>query len=98
MPTGIRILATVLTGGSVVASAQLAGALFVSLIVLFGLRWRTGMLAVIAVVAVNLLCPGGAYRVISTALLPVQILNANVAGCRQAAIDEERHRPYPPTR
>ena len=88
-------LAAVLTGGSLVASAQLAGALFVGLATFLGFRWRTSMLAVIAVVAVNVFYPGGAYRVVSAALLPLQVLNSNVAGCRQAAIDEERKRPYP---
>ena len=86
---------TVLTGGSLVASARLAGALFVGLAIFFGFRWRTSLLAVIAVVAVNVCYPGGASRVVSAALLPLQVLNSNVAGCRQAAIDEERKRPYP---
>ncbi len=87
--------ATALTGGSLLASAQLAGALFVGLAIFFGFRWRTSMLAVIAVVAMNVFYPGGAYRVVSAALLPLQVLNSNVAGCRQAAIDEERQRKYP---
>jgi len=78
-----------------VASAQLAGALFVGFASFLGFRWRTSMLAVIAVVAVNVFYPGGAYRVVSAALLTLQVLNSNVAGCRQAAIDEERKRPYP---
>ena len=88
-------LATALTGGSLVASAQLAGALFVGLAAFLGFRWRTSMLAVIAVVAVNVLYPGGADRVVSAALYPLQALNSNVTGCRQAAIDEERKRHYP---
>jgi hypothetical protein len=93
--------ATVLTGGSLVASAQLAGALFVGLAFFFGFRWRTSMVAVIVVVAVNLLFPGGADQVISAAMFPLQALSSNAVGCRQtekkAAIEEERQRPYPPT-
>jgi hypothetical protein len=91
---------TVLTGGSLVASAQLTGALFVGFAFFFGFRWRTSMLAVIVVVAMNVLFPGGADRVLSTALFPLQALSSNAAGCRQAekkaAIEEERQRPYPP--
>ena len=87
--------ATALTGGSLVASAQLAGAFFVGLATCLGFRWRTSVLAVIAVVAVNVFYPGGADRVVSAALLPLQVLNSNVVGCRQAAIDEDRKRPYP---
>ena len=87
--------ATALTGGSLLASVQLAGVLFVGLAIFFGFRWRTSMLAVIAVVAVNVFYPGGAYRVASAVLLPLRILNSNVAGCHQAAIDEERQRHYP---
>jgi hypothetical protein len=87
--------ATVFTGGSVVASAQLAGVIFLGLAIFLGFRWRTGMLAVVAVIAMNLIYPGGAHRVVRAALLPLRILNANVAGCQQAAINEERQRHYP---
>jgi hypothetical protein len=86
--------ATALTGGSLVASAQLAGALFLGLAIFFGFRWWAGMLAVIAVVAVNVFYPGGAYRVVSAALYPLQVANSNAAGCRQAAMEEERRHPY----
>jgi hypothetical protein len=83
-----------------VASAQLAGALFLGFAFFFGFRWRTSMLAVIVVVALNLLFPGGADRVLSAVLFPLQALSSNAAGCRQAekkaAIGEERQRPYPP--
>jgi hypothetical protein len=86
---------TVLTGGSLVASALFAGVLFLGFAVYFGFHWQTGILALIAVVALNLFYPGGAPRVLSTALLPLKILNANVAGCQQRAMDEERKRPWP---
>jgi hypothetical protein len=93
--------ATVLTGGSVVASAQLAGALLLGLSTFFGFRWRTSALAVIVVIAVNVLYPGGADGVLSAALSPLQAISSNAEGCRQAdrkaAIEEERRRPYPPT-
>ena len=87
-------LATLLTGGSLVASIQLAGALFVGLAIFFGFRRRTGVLAVLAVVAVNVFYPGGAYRVVSAALLPLRVLNSKVAGYPQAVMDEERRHPY----
>jgi hypothetical protein len=97
---GVVVGATVLTGGSLLASTQLAGALFVGLALFFGFRWRTSALAVIVVIVVNVLYPGGADRVLSAALFPLKAISSNAEGCRQAdkkaAIEEERRRPYPP--
>jgi hypothetical protein len=87
--------ATALTGGSLVASAELAVALFLVLAIFLGFRWHTSLVAVIAVVAVNVCYPGGAFRIVTAALLPLRVLNANVAGCQRAAIEEERQRHYP---
>jgi hypothetical protein len=87
--------ATVLTGGSLTASVQLAGVVFLGLAIFLGFNRRSAVLAAIAVVVLNVIYTGGAYRVVSAALLPLRILNANVAGCRQAAMEEERQRHYP---
>jgi hypothetical protein len=87
--------ATVLTGGSLAASAQLAAVVFLGVVIFLGFNWRSTVVAVIAVVGVNVIYPGGAYRVVSAALLPLRILNANVAGCQKAAMEEERQRHYP---
>jgi hypothetical protein len=88
---------TALTGGSLSASATLAGALFLGLGSFFGFR-RMRIPAVIAVVALNVFYPGGAPRIVSGALSPLQMLNSNVAGCQKAVLEEEKQHPYPPSR
>ena len=61
-------------GSALLSSMCLAVILFVCLGALFGYRWRTGAVAVVAVVAVNVFCTGGAPRVIATVLRPFHTL------------------------
>jgi hypothetical protein len=61
-------------GSALLCSICFAVILFGCLGLLFGHDWRTGAVAILAVVAVNVFYPGGAPRVIATILRPFHML------------------------
>jgi hypothetical protein len=65
---------TAVAGSALLSSICFAAALFGCLGALFGYGWRTGAVALLAVVTVNLFYPGGAPRVVATVLRPFHTL------------------------
>jgi len=61
-------------GSALLSSVCCAVVLFGCLGFVFGYGWRTGAIAMLAVVAVNAFYPGGAPRVIATVLRPFHTL------------------------
>ena len=61
-------------GNALLSSICLALALFACLGFVFGYGWRTGVVAVLAVVMVNVFCTGGAPKMIATVLRPFHTL------------------------
>ena len=63
-----------IAGSPLLSFICLAGTLFACLGFVFGYGWRTGAVAVVIAVAVNVFCPGGAPRVVADVLRPVHVL------------------------
>jgi hypothetical protein len=79
-----QMMAVAVAGNPLLSSIVLVVILFVGLGVLFGHRWRTGAVAVVAVVALNVFYAGGAPRVMANILRPFHTLATY------------RHPPEPP--
>jgi|RhiMetdeSRZDD1v2_1073273.scaffolds.fasta_scaffold2197918_1 hypothetical protein len=79
-------------GSALLSSICFAVALFGGLGALFGYGWRTGAVALLAVVAVNLFYPGGAPRVVAGVLRPFHTL-ASVRPPPEAPDEHPSHWP-----
>jgi len=86
-------MAATVAGNPLLSSVALAVIVFLALGMFFGHRWRTGAVAVVAVVAVNLLYAGGAPRVIANILRPFHTL-ATYRHPPEAPV--ETPKPWPP--
>jgi len=78
------MMAAMVAGNPLLSSLALAVILFLGLGMLFGHRWRTGAVAVVVVVALNVFYAGGAPRVMAKILRPFHTLATY------------RHPPEPP--
>lgn len=87
--------AAAVAGSALLSSIALGAIIFVGLGMLFGYGWRTRIVVVVAVVAVNLFLPGGAPRVMATVLRPFHTVATYRLG-REPPV--EKPAPYPPER